>query len=177
MADGTPPLPEFTRALRALGSRRGRRGGRAAGADQQARFFAPLVDARSAAAVADDAAAVIAAFDGVALSAALRATLEGFARDRYPEYAPARRALEAELFDVAESLFASCEAVRAVASAARGAAAHEALARWSHEVQRLFECADRVWVLLDEVLETAATTELAAPLPTSRRARLRRKAP
>src|SRR6185503_6026931 len=90
MAESNAALPEFTRALRALGSRRGRRGGRAAGADQQARFFSPLVDATT-------------------LRAAFRETLDTFAHDRYPEYAPARRALEAELFDVAEPLFSALD--------------------------------------------------------------------
>lgn len=175
MAESKTPLPEFTRALRALGSRRGRRGGRAAGADQQARFFAPLVDARSAAAAANDAAGIVAAFDAAALRAAFRATLDAFARDRYPEYAPARRALEAELFDVAEPLFASLDEVHALQAGKTALEPPDALATWSREIQRLFECADRVWVLLDEALETAATTELAAPQPTGRARRGRRK--
>jgi len=176
MAESNAALPEFTRALRALGSRRGRRGGRAAGADQQARFFSPLVDARSAAAAANDAAGILAAFDATTLRAAFRETLDTFAHDRYPEYAPARRALEAELFDVAEPLFSALDEMHPMPAGEKAAGFPDALAAWSRDVQRLFDCADRVWVLLDEVLETAATTELAAPQPTGR-ARRRRKAP
>src|SRR6185437_15840216 len=128
MAESNAALPEFTRALRALGSRRGRRGGRAAGADQQARFFSPLVDARSAAAAANDAAGILAAFDATTLRAAFRETLDTFAHDRYPEYAPARRALEAELFDVAEPLFSALDEMHSMPAGEKAAGFPDALA-------------------------------------------------
>jgi len=169
MGERGGPLPEFTRALRALGSRRGRRGTRGAGAEEQALFFAPLVGARSRAAEAVDEGGIVAAFGPTPLAAAFRGTLEGFARERYPAYAPARRALEAELLDVAEPLFDALEALRAVPSRDAATVGGETLSVWLAEVQRLFECADRVWVLLDDVLESAATTDLAPVEPRTRR--------
>jgi len=60
-------LPEVTRALRAFGSSRGRRGSRATAASDQQRFFAPLLEARRKAGGAGGPAAVMAAFDAPAL--------------------------------------------------------------------------------------------------------------
>ena len=52
-------LPEVTRALRALGSRRGAGGTRRNPGDREGRFFAPFISARRASMDARDARAVI----------------------------------------------------------------------------------------------------------------------
>jgi hypothetical protein len=149
-------VPELTRTLRSFGSRRSAR--RATDADsergtvEQRRFFAPLLEARRNAMHAHGAAAV-AAFDAQALTAALAATLRGFAADRYPQAGPARRALEAELTDVSEPLELALTELGRVSATARAAANDLRLWRaWSSQLRATFEAADRVWMALDVVL-------------------------
>jgi hypothetical protein len=167
MADAEVWLPEFTRALRAFGSRRGRTGSRGAGADQQARFFAPLVDARREAASANREADVVSAFDPRTLGEAMRASLDQFAATRYPEYPAARRALEAQLSEVAEPLFTALDGVAAARARVTDANAADELRDWAAAVQRLFGVADRVWLALDDVLERAARTDFVPPTQNS----------
>src|SRR5215217_467833 len=71
-------LPELTRTLRALGSRRGRAGLRESASSDQQRFFAPLIEARRIAGGARDPESTIAAFDAATLSKALDTTLSAF---------------------------------------------------------------------------------------------------
>jgi hypothetical protein len=75
-------LPELTRTLRAFGSRRARPGApnsaRDTGDGEQQRFFAPLLDARRAAAGAQGSDAIV-AFNGSSLMLALEQTLKQFA--------------------------------------------------------------------------------------------------
>jgi hypothetical protein len=174
MADAGRSLPEFTRALRAFGSRRGRTGLRSGSAEQQTRFFAPLVEARRVAASAADDSDVLHAFDAAMLTDAFRAILDEFAASRYPDYPAARRALEAHLAEMAEPLVHALDGV-AAARAAMPAQAdpNEALA-WSRAVQHVFEVADRVWLSIDAVLERAATADFA-PRPQGARAPRRRR--
>ena len=103
-------LPELTRALRSLGSRRGQSARASSPADQQ-RFFAPLLQARRAAGMAASPSAVIAAFDAAALSTTYSQTLREFSKERIAEAGPARRALEAELSDLAEPLMDALQAL------------------------------------------------------------------
>ena len=149
-------VPEVTRALRAFGSRRGQRTTRPTGSEEQHRFFTPLLVARRAASVAMTPPEVIAAFDADALSRAIGAALERFAEERFAASPPARRALTAELSDVAEPLQNSLDDLRL--------AAREALAEpenlrawraWARAVRATFELADRVWLSLDTALEAA----------------------
>lgn len=147
-------VPELTRALRAFGSRRGQRGARATGTEEQHRFFTPLLVARRAASVAMTAAEVIAAFDADALSRGFNAAIERFADERFRDSPPARRALTAELTDLAEPLLASLDTLRVVAKDAAGDL--ENLRHWRHwasAVRATFETADRVWLGLDAALD------------------------
>ena len=147
-------LPELTRTLRAFGSRRGRRGLRATEASEQLEFFAPLMAARKAAMQATDPAAAIEAFDSSSLAAMLSKTLRQFALQRYRDDAPARRALEAELVDLAEPFQVSLTALREAARAATRAPDDLRLWRaWSARLRASFEAADRVWLALDAVLD------------------------
>jgi len=149
-------LPEVTRALRAFGSRRRQRDRRGGGAAEQQRFFAPLVDARRIAAKATVPHEVVAAFDAAALGKAFDDTLTAFATTRFGDYPPARRALEAELVDLAEPLH---EALRLLEDA--GAAAHDAprdlhaYRQWYARLRDTFEAADRAWLALDAALDSA----------------------
>lgn len=144
-------LPELTRALRALGSRRGMSA--RADAGEQQRFFAPLITARRQAAQAEGPADTIAAFDCLTLTRALDATLRRFANDRYAENGPERRAFEAALMDACEALRESIDALRSLSDEARGAV--DDLGRWrawSSQLRAIFEVADRAWLGVDAAL-------------------------
>jgi hypothetical protein len=146
-------LPEVTRALRALGSRRGVRGSRRNPTDREGRFFAPFISARRAAMDARDARSVISAFDSRELLRSLSATLTVFARESAAGHAARQRALEAELSDGVEQLEAALARLQEVAAdAARDV---DDLARWrtwAAGVQRVFEAADKAWVAIEPAL-------------------------
>lgn len=157
-------LPELTRTLRAFGSRRGRRSAGDREASEQRRFFEPLITARRTAMQGRDPIAAVAAFDVAALVTALDATLDAFAADRHGDDAPARRALEAELMDVSEPLHQALDVLRSAAEAA--CATPDDLRpwrAWASQLRATFEAADRVWLALDEVLDTAAPRRMTEP--------------
>ena len=147
-------VPELTRTLRAFGSRRGRQSARDSASTEQQRFFAPLIDARRNALGATPAES-IASFNGTALLAAYDETLRRFASERYVQPGPARRALEAELEDLAEPMFA---ALRLLGETGETAATNPDDLRvwraWSAQLRATFEIADRVWLALDAALDT-----------------------
>ena len=146
-------LPEVTRALRALGSRRGARGTRRNPTDKEGRFFAPLIAARRASMDARDAAAVIAAFEPRGLAAAFAGTIISFANELSSGHPARRRALEAELSDAAEQL---SDALTVLADlAAKAADDVDDLTRWrtwAAAVQHVFEAADRAWVAIEPIV-------------------------
>jgi hypothetical protein len=147
-------LPEVTRALRALGSRRGMGGARRNPGDSEGRFFAPLIAARRASMDARDATAVIAAFDARQLARGLAATIVAFAREQSAGHPARQRALEAELDDAVERLDESLKALAELADRAK--ADVDDLGRWRNwaaGVQRVFEAADRAWVTIEGILE------------------------
>jgi len=149
-------LPELTRTLRAFGSRRGQRATRTAGAAEQQRFFAPLVDARRQAMRAGSPFDAIELFDAAAIDVAVVAILSRFAAERYAESGPARRALEAELSDLAEPLQAALRDLDEAASNARQANGDlRAWRAWCGALKSTFEAADRVWLALDAALDAA----------------------
>jgi len=149
-------LPELTRALRAFGSRRRQRDRRGGGAVEQQRFFAPLVDARRNAAKATIPHDVVAAFDAEALGKAFDETLQGFATTRFGDYPPARRALEAELVDLAEPLHDALRMLDEAGTVARGAPRDlHAYRDWYARLRDTFEAADRAWLALDAALDSA----------------------
>jgi hypothetical protein len=150
-------LPEVTRALRAFGSRRRQRDRRGGGAIEQQRFFAPLVDARRGAAKATVPHDIVAAFDAAAMTKAFDETLTAFAATRFGDYAPARRALEAELVDLAEPLHEALRMLEEAGAAARGAPRDlHAYRQWFSRLRDTFDAADRAWLALDAVLDSAA---------------------
>jgi len=147
-------LPELTHALRAFGSRRGHRSTRAIAADDQRRFFAPLLDARRQAGTANTSLAAVAAFDADALSRAFESELRGFAAERYGAHPAARRALEAELIDLSEPLQAALDGLRDAARNVTTSVDDLRLWReWARQLNATFEIADRVWLSLDVALD------------------------
>jgi hypothetical protein len=149
-------LPELTRALRAFGSRRGHRSTRAMAAADQQRFFAPLLEARRRASAAGPPLSVVASFAPDQLANELIEALEAFAAERYATPGPERRALHAELTDLAEPLILSLKDLGDAAAGASQSIDDLKLWRaWSSQLRATFETADRVWLLLDIALDGA----------------------
>lgn len=167
-ADGTPrlaavargiseqvcTLPELTRPLRSLGSRRGQLG------TEHDRFFAPLLAARRRGERATEPRARLRAFDAGAIAAALDEAIADFAKDRFRRSAPDRRALEAELLEIAAPLRTSLDALEVYARRAADTADADDTAfvrwrSWCGAVQEVFERADRCWLAFGAVLGDA----------------------
>lgn len=145
-------LPEFTRTMRSLGSRRGDIGA------EHDRFFANLLTARRAAEGFVEPESRLAAFEPRRLSQGLTTLLGELAAERYPQSAPDRRALEAELLEHAERVFAALDALGEAAEQVRSSAAETRLARWrtwTVAAQRVFEEADRCWMAVLPALQEA----------------------
>jgi hypothetical protein len=148
------PLPELTLALRALGSRRRRRGE----GDEQERFFRPLLEARRAAARAVDVEGAVNAFDAERLRASLDKAIRALAADYAASgRAAARRALEARLQERLESLHETLSELDHRADALLRAdenARPGAWNRWAEQLRVVFACADRCWPAVDAALDT-----------------------
>jgi hypothetical protein len=169
IATSTPPLrdeilvrcraiPELTAALRAFGSRRGHRSVRAHATRDQQRFFAPLLDARRQAVAAKTPGAAMAAFEAAALTTAFDTALRELAAERYGDNAPARRALEAVLIDLAEPLHAALERLREAATKATASDDLRVWRAWTRQLSATFEAADRVWISMDAALDSSPWT-------------------
>lgn len=157
-------LPEFTRTMRGLGTRRGH-----LGCDHD-RFFAGLLAARRAAEGFVEPESRLAAFDPRRLSQALTTLLTDLASERFPQSAPDRRALEAELQECAERMYAALDALGEAAEQVRVSPTASRLARWrgwTWAAHRVFEEADRCWIAMVPALA-------AAPTPAPRRSFWRR---
>jgi hypothetical protein len=145
-------LPEFTRTMRSLGSRRGDIG------TEHDRFFAGLLTARRAAEGFVEPESRLAAFDPRRLSQGLTTLLAELAAERYPESAPDRRALEAELLEYAERVYAALDALGEAADHVRSSASATRLAQWRNwtwAAQRVFDEADRCWMAVLPALQEA----------------------
>jgi hypothetical protein len=144
-------VPELTRPLRALGSRRGEPG------SDHDRFFGPLLAARRKGERANDPRPRLRAFDATAIEKSLDQTIEELARVRYPKRAPERRALEAELLEIAIPLRTALDTLRetsrrALDESASGESAFVRWRSWCTAVETVFERADRCWLAFVPVL-------------------------
>jgi len=151
-------VPELTVALRGLGTARARPG------PDHDRFFAPLLASRTAAARATDPLARLAAVDAAALDAGITRTMRTLAADRFPKRPPERRALEAELLDLAEPVAARIAVLAAAERAVRDARPDELFVRWrawAAAYRAVFVAADVCWLAAAPVL--AAVDDRAAP--------------
>lgn len=149
-------LPELTRPLRALGSRRGH-----LGAEHQ-RFYGVFLHARRGAAEASGLRAQLTALDAGRLAGSLERVFREFAATRYPRSAPDRRALEAELADAAAPLRAGLQRLERAAQAVRAGGDETAFVlwrAWAAEVHATFEHADRCWLAALPALEAPVTTD------------------
>jgi hypothetical protein len=149
---GALALPEFTRSLRSFGSRRATAGGRAADHD---RFFARLLSARGEAERASTLEARCTALDASALRAATERLLGELAVERFPNDAPERRALEAELLEYAAGLFARFDDLAMAQRDLVSCDDSERFARWRRWARALhgvFASADECWPSLGAVL-------------------------
>lgn len=146
-------LPEVTRALRALGSRRGVGGTRRNPGDREGRFFLPFISARRASMDARDGKAVISAFDPRELARSLNATITVFAREGAAGHPARQRALEAELSDGIEQLEFALERLQELADeAARNVDDLGRWRAWADGVQQVFEAADKAWVVIEPTI-------------------------
>lgn len=148
-------LPELMHSLRSFGSRRGDFHEALALPEEQNRFFAPLLDGRRAAAQAISRPQVIAAFDGRRLTALIDATLRAFAAERFGTRPPARRAFEAELFEIIEPLRDALRELRALAEttgASTAPASDEQWSLWVAQLRVVFHAADSSWPTLRAAL-------------------------
>ena len=139
-------LPEVTRALRAFGSRRG-----LPGSDHD-RFFAPLVAALQAARAAHASGAgwhAVDAIDALRVERALRDALGVLAVERAEGSAPDARALEAELEELCEPVFAALAALAECAALVRtstDARRRDAWCAWTAQLASAFAALDRAWI-------------------------------
>jgi hypothetical protein len=156
MVQTPEPLPELTLALRTLGSRRARRGE----GDEHERFFAPLLEARRAAARAGDLESAVMSFDAARLTASLDKTIRAIAAERAAsKRAPARRALEARMQERVEPLRHALSELGGLADAllrADGERRADAWRRWADQLRIVFACADHCWPELDATLPTTS---------------------
>jgi hypothetical protein len=146
-------LPEVTRTLRALGSRRGARGTRRNPTDKEGRFFFPFIAARRASMEARDAANVVRSFDAERLASLVAGAIDQFARELGAGHPARQRAVEAELTDAVESLSHTLDELKRLA--ANAAADVDDLGRWrawAAGVQQVFEAADKAWVEIEPIV-------------------------
>lgn len=155
-------LPELMPSLRSIGSRRRSPNESHLLLDEQDRFFAPLIDSRRAASEAISRLQVISAFDARRLTALIDATVRAFAAERFGARAPARRAFEAELFEIVEPLREALLVLGAVVetmSLTQAAPIQDAQwTRWLTQIRVVFHAADSSWPVLRGSLA-------ASPLP------------
>jgi hypothetical protein len=138
--------------MHGLGSRRGHPG------PDHDRFFASLLGARRAAEGFAEPESRLAAFDPRRLTQGMTTLLGQLANERYPDSAPDRRALEAELLEYAERLYSALDALGEAAEQVRASANPERLARWrdwTWAAVRVFEEADRCWIAVRPALDSA----------------------
>jgi hypothetical protein len=153
------PIPEFTRGLRTLGSRRSlaRKSG-AADAAAQTRFFAPLLQARRRLEQEGDLDRRLTAFEAPLLAERMTQVLALLAAEYYPASPPDRRALEAELLEAVAPLLEGLDLLKASEERYRGAADDRrfvAWRGWTRHVAAVFAAADRSWRAASPLLPVA----------------------
>jgi hypothetical protein len=148
-------LPELARGARTVGSRRG------GDPATQARFFAPLLEARKRAELQDTAEGKIKALDGREIAARLTEHLNALAQARWPTNPPEQRALGAELEECCEAMLFGCHLLAEAADVWFETPDQERLDAWRawvHAAARLFEASDRAWGRVAEALALTSNT-------------------
>lgn len=135
-------MPELTRGLRSMGSRRGM-----PGAAHDA-WFAPLLAARRAVEGVSDPDRQLAVMDAAAIARAMERAIGEIAALNKPGDIAAQRAIEAALEEEAEDLFVALHRLALAADRLRGSAADSKLADWRLWVSTLrdvYAVADESW--------------------------------
>ncbi|HET7585796.1 MAG TPA: hypothetical protein VFK13_12850 [Gemmatimonadaceae bacterium] len=164
-ASDVPALPEVVRSLRSLGEARTRF------AEEQTRYFSPLLEARRRAQSAGDAEEMIAAFHAGALATAVRRTLEQLARARGGGDVREERALTVALDEAIAPVHAALAALDDAERAWREVSPPrraEWWEPWTARVQHLFQVADECW---PEVAAVLAAADAMRAQETAHRAR------
>lgn len=146
-------MPELTRGLRALGSRRG-----APGASHDA-WFAPLLTARRSVEGVSDPLRQLALIDAAQLTTALNTVMSQLAAVQAPTDAAMQRAIEARLEEAAAPVFAALTRLALVGDELRGGALDTRLAdwrRWVDALRDVFAEADAAWSACADVLSRIA---------------------
>jgi len=160
MADLLPELPELMLSLRSFGSRRGAPNDSGSLDAEQERFFAALLEARRMAAQAISRPQVVAAFDSPRLAALVDAAVREFAAARFATHAPARRALEAELFEIVDPLRDALTVLASLAAAIPPGQTtlpgdDEQWTLWLAQLRVVFRVADASWPPLRDALASS----------------------
>lgn len=154
-------LPEFTRAMRAFASVN------SLGAPFHDMLFEPLLAARREAAAAPQVDGQLDAFEARALEAALVAAIEAVAAECWPKSVPDRRALTAQLLDLASPVIAALRDSGAKAANLRnafGASLEQGWSDWVKALQIVFTEWDSFW---------GAAAPIVQPLAKVKRGRKR----
>lgn len=158
-ADLFSELPELMLSLRSFGSRRRAPNESRSLDEEQARFFAPLLDGRRTAAQAISRPQIVAAFDSRRLAALVDAAVREFAAVRFATHAPARRALEAELFEIVEPLRDALTVLASLAEAIpfgqNAQVADEQWTTWLAQLRVVFRVADTSWPAMHDALASS----------------------
>ncbi len=144
-------VPELTLSLRGLGSRRAAPGGTFDG------FFAPMLAARRRAGFSNEVDFFLSALDAAAMRDAMSEQLRNFVSRRYPARASDRRALQAQLDEMAEPLFVALGSLKQAQQELAGSTDEQRFARmraWSDAMRHAFDVADRCWLAMRPVLES-----------------------
>jgi hypothetical protein len=143
------PLPELARSHRLLGSRRG------GSVDAQARFLAPLLQARRRVEDESDLDARVTTFEAKTLRDRLASAIQAIAKDACPASSPDRRGLEAELEEAMAPLFERLGALEVAAETFRSAPESIRFAAWRDwvaVVSNVFALADSGWASAAQLL-------------------------
>jgi hypothetical protein len=142
LTDHACTMPELTRGLRALGSRRG-----TPGAAHDA-WFAPLLAVRRAVNGVSDARRQLALVDAGALSANMLRAMTELAALTAPGDKSRQRAIEAAMEEESHGMFEALNRLGLTGEALRGTAADTLLLdwrRWAGALQEVFVAADEAW--------------------------------
>lgn len=144
-------LPEFARALRALGS------ARRSGGERQSAFFFALIEARRRAADATEPDGRVRAFDAAELARALDRVIDRLVSEWPDQRSSARRALRAELGHRVEPYAIALRGLSERAgelAKAKTDARLEAWQAWITQLAAVFEAADRAWLSLTALVQS-----------------------
>jgi hypothetical protein len=142
LVDRACAMPELTRGLRSLGSRRGTPG------SAHDAWFAPLLSARRAVEGVSDPLRQVELLDATRLAETMTRVMAELAAIRAPTDAAMQRGIEAALEEDAEPLFAALARLALAADVLRGSALDSRLADWRRWVEMLrgvFAAADESW--------------------------------